>query len=88
LILGLCTVDRSKRLGNIAGGAKLVKDHPFFAGVRWDDVYYRKYRGPIIPPLRHNADASCFDDYPDEKANREPYTPELAAKYDEYFKDF
>lgn len=72
----------------MAGGAAQVKDHPFFRGVIWEDVYYRKYRGPIIPPVRFVGDAQCFDDYPDEKADREPYTPEMAARYDDAFKDF
>jgi len=88
IIRQFCTVDRSKRLGNMAGGAARVKDHPFFRGVIWKDVYYRKYRGPIIPPLRHPGDAQNFDLYPDEKEGRDPYTDELAAKWDDCFKDF
>jgi len=89
IIRQFCTVDRSHRLGNISGGAARVKDHPFFRGVNWDDVYYRKYRGPIIPPLRHPGDASCFDTYPDEKLQgRELYTDELKKKWDSHFKDF
>jgi len=72
----------------MAGRAESVKSHPFFRGVDWDDVYYRKYRGPIIPQLRHKADAQCFDDYPDEKAGRDPYTHELQKKWDHHFKDF
>lgn len=88
LIRGLCTVDRSCRLGNISGGAARVKAHPFFFGVRWDDIYYRKYRGPIIPPIRYKGDSQCFDSYPDEKAGRERYTPEMAARWDVYFEDF
>lgn len=88
IIRQFCTVDRSHRLGNMAGGAARVKDHPFFQGVIWEDVYYRKYRGPIIPPLRYPGDAQNFDLYPDEKEGRDPYTDELAAKYDECFKGF
>ncbi|CCD51892.1 hypothetical protein ACHAPC_008472 [Botrytis cinerea] len=88
IIRQFCTLDRSHRLGNISGGAARVKDHPFFQGVIWEDVYYRKYRGPIIPPLRYPGDAQNFDLYPDEKEGREPYTEELAAKYDDCFKGF
>ncbi|TEY63620.1 hypothetical protein BOTCAL_0153g00070 [Botryotinia calthae] len=88
IIRQFCTLDRSHRLGNISGGAARVKDHPFFQGVIWEDVYYRKYRGPIIPPLRYPGDAQNFDLYPDEKEGREPYTEELAAKYDDFFKGF
>ena len=88
IILGLCTVDRSHRLGNISGGANRVKSHPFFRGVRWDDVYRRKYRGPIIPPLRYQGDTQCFDTYPDEKEDREQYTEEMREWWDEAFADF
>jgi len=88
IIQQFCTVDRSHRLGNISGGAARVKEHPFFRGVHWDDVYYRKYRGPIIPPLRHKGDAQCFDIYPDEKVGREPYTDDLKKKWEDHFKDF
>jgi protein kinase A len=88
IIRQFCTVDRSHRLGNMAGGAQRVKDHPFFRGVLWDEVYYRKYRGPIIPPIRYPGDTQCFDQYPDEKSNREPYTDELSRKWESHFKDF
>ncbi|KUJ06300.1 camp-dependent protein kinase A [Mollisia scopiformis] len=88
IIRQFCTVDRSKRLGNISGGAARVKEHPFFNGVIWEDVYYRKYRGPIIPPIRYPGDAQCFDTYPDEKAGREPYSDELKRKWEDHFKDF
>lgn len=88
IIRSLCNVDRSKRLGNISGGAARVKQHPFFHGIDWDGIYRRTSRGPIVPPLRYPGDAQCFDTYPEEDAKREPYTDEMASKYDEYFADF
>ncbi|PBP20193.1 PcPKA2, PKA catalytic subunit [Diplocarpon rosae] len=88
IIRQFCTVDRSMRLGNIQDGAQRVKDHPFFRGVNWEDVYNRKYRGPIIPPVRYPGDAQCFDMYPDEKEGRERYTEDLEKKWESHFKDF
>ncbi|KAG0650387.1 cAMP-dependent kinase catalytic subunit [Hyphodiscus hymeniophilus] len=88
IIRQFCTVDRSHRLGNISGRAARVKDHPFFRGVVWEDVYYRKYRGPIIPPIRYAGDAQCFDVYPDEKEGREAYSSEMRHKWEDHFKDF
>ena len=88
IIRQFCTVDRSRRLGNISGGAAKVKAHPFFAGVDWDVVFERRYRGPIVPPIRYPGDAQCFDVYPEEDVAKDPYTEEMAAKYDEYFRDF
>ncbi|KAL1844517.1 hypothetical protein VTK73DRAFT_2377 [Phialemonium thermophilum] len=88
LIRQLCTADRSRRLGNISGGAARVKAHPFFRGVDWTAVLERRHRGPILPPVRYPGDAQCFDIYPEEDPASEPYTDEMAAQYDEYFKDF
>jgi protein kinase A len=65
-----------------------VKSHPFFEGVNWDDVYYRRYRGPIIPPVRYVGDAQCFDTYPDESNKREVYGEEARRKWDGCFADF
>jgi protein kinase A len=88
IICQFCTVDRSRRLGNISGRAERVKSHPFFRDVNWDDVYYRRHRGPIIPQIRFKGDAQCFDIYPDEKLGRDLYTNDLKAKWEDHFKDF
>jgi protein kinase A len=88
IIRSFCTVDRSRRLGNISGGAQCVKDHPFFRDVNWDDVYNRVHRGPIMPPVRYPGDAQCFDSYPEDDGKRDDYTTEMSQKYDDYFKDF
>ncbi|KAF3045237.1 serine/threonine protein kinase, AGC [Didymella heteroderae] len=88
LISGLCTVDVSKRLGNIAGGARRVKEHVWFKDIDWDKMYNREVQGPIVPHLRGPADTRNFDDYEDESSNRDPYTKELSDKWDGYFKDF
>ena len=88
LISKLCKVDTSKRWGNIQGGAATVKGHEWFADVNWDDVYYRKTKGPIIPHLRGPTDTRNFDDYEPEAEGRDPYSEELRAKYEESFRDF
>ncbi|KOS22553.1 Protein kinase DC2 [Escovopsis weberi] len=88
LITSLCTTDRSRRLGNISGGAARVKAHPFFRNVDWDDVLHLRRPGPIIPPVRYPGDAQCFDVYPEDDGRGEPYTATLAEKYDHFFADF
>lgn len=88
IIRSFCNADRSRRLGNVSGGAKRVKEHPFFRGVNWEDVFNRRHRGPIIPPIRFPGDAQCFDIYPEEDATRDKYTEDLREKYDGYFQDF
>lgn len=88
IISGLCTVDVAKRLGNISGGASTVKAHPWFKGIDWDAVYYRKGQGPIVPHLSGPADARNFDEYEAEPRAKDQYTKELAEKYDWNFRDF
>ena len=81
-------MDRSRRLGNISGGAGRVKQHPFFEGVNWDDVYHRRHPGPILPPVRYPGDAQCFDIYPEDDVNSEVYSDDMFQKYDAFFQDF
>ncbi|EFX02128.1 cyclic-AMP-dependent protein kinase catalytic [Grosmannia clavigera kw1407] len=88
IVRQLCTVDRSLRLGNISGGAAQVRAHPFFAGVDWDALYERRQEGPIQPRVRFNGDAQCFDIYPENDVDFEPYTDDMAAQYDKFFIDF
>ena len=88
VIRSLCTVDRSRRLGNINGGSIRVKEHPFFEGIDWEALLRRQVRPPIQPKVRFPGDASCFDVYPEEDAQREPYTDDMANKYDQYFENF
>jgi protein kinase A len=89
LILSLCNVDRSRRLGNVSGGAARVKAHPFFAPIAdWNDVVERRHPGPIIPPVRYPGDAQCFDTYPEDDGTGDAFTDDMADKYDGYFADF
>ncbi|KAF2469303.1 Pkinase-domain-containing protein [Lindgomyces ingoldianus] len=88
LISGLCTVDTSKRLGNIKGGASAVKSHPWFRQIDWNALYNRKVHGPIVPHLRGPADTRNFDEYEPESENREPYSREMRDKWEECFRDF
>ncbi|KAH9874282.1 hypothetical protein IAQ61_004913 [Plenodomus lingam] len=88
LISGLCTVDTSKRLGNISGGASRVKAHEWFQSIDWEKLYNREVQGPIVPHLRGPADTRNFDEYEDESDKRDPYTKELSDRWEEMFKDF
>ncbi|GAB0132492.1 hypothetical protein EsDP_00000926 [Epichloe bromicola] len=88
IIRSFCTIDRSRRLGNISGGASRVKEHPFFEHIHWDDVLNRRRRGPIVPPIRYPGDAQCFDTYPEDDGKRDEYTKDMAQKYEQYFADF
>jgi protein kinase A len=58
LIRRLLTVDRSKRLGNLRGGAMDVMMHPWFGGVDWGALERKGIRAPIVPPVM-SAGAAC-----------------------------
>jgi protein kinase A len=88
IISCLCTVDTSKRLGNIQGGAATVKSHKWFSDINWDEVYYRKIQGPIVPHVRGPTDTRNFDEYEPESENRERYGIDMQKKYEPSFADF
>ncbi|RMZ79006.1 hypothetical protein DV737_g3622, partial [Chaetothyriales sp. CBS 132003] len=93
-ILALCKTDPTQRLGHIAGGSKRVMEHWFFDGVDWDEIYYRRRRGPIIPRVEWAGDAGNFDEYPDPVEGEESeggrgfYTDDLREEWEDAFKDF
>lgn len=88
IIAGLCTVDVTKRLGNVKGGSQTVKDHAWFKDINFDDLYHRKMQGPIVPHLRAPDDTRNFDEYDAEPQQKESYTKEMYEKYDRMFADF
>lgn len=88
LIGGLCTVDVSKRLGHMSGGASTIKAHPWFKNIDWDALYHRKMQGPIVPHLKSADDTRNFDEYDAEPVHRDHYSQEQKDKYDHMFADF
>jgi len=89
--VGLCTVDRSARLGNLSGGAADVKGHAFFADVDWGALYRREHEGPIVPRLRGGDDDSCFERYEEEERKAGEglaYTEEARERWDVEFEGF
>lgn len=38
-----------------------VKEHPFFGGMDWQQVYLQKYTPPLIPPRGEVNAADAFD---------------------------
>ncbi|KAJ2956735.1 hypothetical protein NQZ79_g7447 [Umbelopsis isabellina] len=64
LLKRLLVGDRSRRLGNLKGGAEDVKKHKWFRDVDWFGLLEKKVQAPIIPPYRHPGDTSNFEKYP------------------------
>lgn len=61
LLEGLLQRDVDKRIGCKGHGADEVKDHAFFGGVDWQQVYMQKYPPPLIPPRGEVNAADAFD---------------------------
>ena len=65
--------DVDKRLGCRGGGASELKDHSFYSGVDWNQVYQQRYPPPLIPPRGEVNAADAFDigsfDEEDTKGN-------------------
>uniref|UniRef100_A0A1I8GCH6 G protein-coupled receptor kinase n=1 Tax=Macrostomum lignano TaxID=282301 RepID=A0A1I8GCH6_9PLAT len=67
LLEGLLAREVDQRIGCRGGGSIELKEHPFFAGVDWDQVYLQKYPAPLVPPRgevnAHDAfDIGSFDE--------------------------
>ncbi|KAH8752810.1 hypothetical protein F5883DRAFT_691372, partial [Diaporthe sp. PMI_573] len=69
IISSFCNADPISRLGS-RGGAKMVKEHPFFRYVNWDDILNRRHKGPIVPHIRFLGDAQFFGIYPEEDSTK------------------
>jgi len=61
LLEALLQRDVDQRLGCGGGGSTELKNHPFFIGVDWVQVYQQKYPPPLIPPRGEVNAADAFD---------------------------
>ena len=52
LIKRLLQDDLSKRIGNLKGGVKDIKEHRFFKGLSWDGLYKCQLPPPYFPKLK------------------------------------
>lgn len=66
-------------------GSEEVKQHKWFIGTNWTDVYMRKLKPPFVPDLAHEADTQHFEKYDSTDLTKIP-----TASNDQYdhFKDF
>ena len=63
LVKKLMASDRTRRLGNLKGGADDVKRHKWFKGLDWDELLARKLEPPIPISAKSEGDASNFEVY-------------------------
>mmetsp|Transcript_9403 Transcript_9403/g.18203 ORF Transcript_9403/g.18203 Transcript_9403/m.18203 type:complete len:358 (+) Transcript_9403:247-1320(+) len=66
LIGKLLTADLSRRWGNLKGGGRDIRMHPWFKGFDWEALLQRSMPAPIQINARSEDDTSMFDDYDDD----------------------
>ena len=49
-----------QRIGNLSGGARDIKRHPYFANYDFQGLLHKSHTAPWIPPIQDNYDASNF----------------------------
>ena len=70
----LITVDAARRLGGGAvvgarGGAREVRDHPWFADhINWSALEKKAMQPPFVPELADSLDVGQFDEYDEDEA--------------------
>ncbi|KAJ2999532.1 hypothetical protein HDV02_002679 [Globomyces sp. JEL0801] len=75
IIKHLLTADLTNRLGNLAGGSEEVKQHRWFNGVIWQDVFERKIQAPIVPVCAGPGDTRNFEAYPEAVPGANDHIP-------------
>lgn len=86
LVGSLLQLKPTKRLGVLAGGAGLIKEHPWFAEFSWRNFLEMKLQAPLVKAVKDKYDISNFDEYPEED-DYEEYDPREAEDptWDECF---
>ncbi|CAJ0846890.1 9260_t:CDS:2 [Entrophospora sp. SA101] len=60
-VVQLLKKDPKVRLGGGELGSQGIKNHAYFMGINWQDVYQKRLPSPYIPPIEHEADVQNFD---------------------------
>ncbi|KAM0677269.1 Serine/threonine kinase [Binucleata daphniae] len=84
LISKLLTKNPLKRLGYGPADGELIRQHPYFDGIVWDDVYNKKYTPPFVPG--DSLTANFDKDFIDEPINLTPCNTKI--EYDRFFTNF
>eukprot|EP01099_Mayorella_cantabrigiensis_P003482 TRINITY_DN2668_c0_g1_i1.p1 TRINITY_DN2668_c0_g1~~TRINITY_DN2668_c0_g1_i1.p1 ORF type:complete len:304 (-),score=64.82 TRINITY_DN2668_c0_g1_i1:408-1319(-) len=91
LLRRLLVADRTRRLGNLKGGASDVKNHLWFRDIDWDKLFARQLEPPLIPEFddeEDEGDTSNFEKYPSEEEDEEELESSDIDPFEDVFKDF
>ncbi|KAG0185654.1 hypothetical protein DFQ28_009021 [Apophysomyces sp. BC1034] len=67
----LLVSDRTRRLGNLRGGAEDIKRHKWLRQTDWEGLLNKTVRAPLIPVQASEGDTSNFEKYPVEPAQEQ-----------------
>ena len=85
LINHLLIIDPKKRLGYGKDGSERIKNHIFFEGIDWDDIWNKRIVPPFEPELKDELDLKYFDsqftDEPIESFTKNPRSRETSYEY-------
>jgi len=85
-IKSLLTLKPHQRLGVKKGGAKLVKEHPWFKGFDWTALVEQRLPAPYPMKVKSTTDLSNFETYDDESMSDHDYeTDEEDPDWDKAF---
>ncbi len=82
----LLTQNPERRLGSGRHGSREVKEQPFFSSIKWDDVYTRKLKPPIVPDVKHPGDTSCFEQYKEDWRSAPFASDKELVLFDDFWK--
>ncbi|VUZ52245.1 unnamed protein product [Hymenolepis diminuta] len=87
LLSNLLQGDTTKRYGNMRNGVADIQSHIWFTTIDWVDILDKKVKPPYVPTVKDEADATNFDDYPEEDLGEPPAnSPKML--FEEEFEDF
>jgi len=88
LLNGLFIKDPDKRLGSGVDGAKNIKSHTWFSGVKWDALLKKEIKPPFIPVIAGEFDVSNFDpeftETPVESYNKDSAGSKMLKDFDSF----
>ena len=88
LINGCLVIRSSERMGNLAGGDRDLKSHPWYSKMDWTRLVEKGYKAPWVPKLKNALDSSNFDNWDHMAKDVDPKEKKLTRKEQEMFKTF
>jgi protein kinase A len=83
LLKNLLQNDITRRFGELVNGVDDIKEHRWFTGLNWIQLYNKEIKPTFVPAVKGAGDASNYDEYPEE-AIPTAITNEHAVEFDSF----